>query len=180
MEKTLIVVLLGLTLTSLCFAAWEETWRDAFNDSVTHGETELDIPFGRVDIVTDSFAIEVDKVSKFHEAIGQALHYAYATKKKPGIAFFIEDNNDVEKKLYATTLAEDLGIRVWIINDFIDTTGFPKTTDTTEIIYHGNIESRIFHAPECKAYNCNNCTAIFHSREEAIEAGYKPCKTCNP
>ncbi|MEN8135221.1 MAG: Ada metal-binding domain-containing protein [Thermodesulfobacteriota bacterium] len=28
--------------------------------------------------------------------------------------------------------------------------------------------------------NCKKCAAIFDSREEAISAGYRPCKVCKP
>ena len=46
--------------------------------------------------------------------------------------------------------------------------------------YHGNVKSHKFHSPSCSHYNCKNCTAIFSSREEAIEAGYHPCGGCKP
>ena len=46
--------------------------------------------------------------------------------------------------------------------------------------YHGNVNSLKFHRPGCRVYNCKNCTADFASREEAISAGYVPCKLCNP
>jgi hypothetical protein len=47
-------------------------------------------------------------------------------------------------------------------------------------IYHGNIKSMKFHRQGCRYYNCKDCTAIFKTREEAINAGYVPCKLCNP
>ncbi|MBA3035700.1 MAG: nuclease [Desulfobacterium sp.] len=46
--------------------------------------------------------------------------------------------------------------------------------------YHGNLNSRIFHSQTCRYFNCKNCTAVFNSREEAINAGYRPCKICSP
>lgn len=46
--------------------------------------------------------------------------------------------------------------------------------------FHGNLSSRIFHAPSCRYYDCKNCTAVFKSREEAIQTGFRPCKVCNP
>lgn len=49
-----------------------------------------------------------------------------------------------------------------------------------EITYHGNVTSHIFHRPGCRWYNCKNCVAVFHSREEALRAGYRPCKICKP
>lgn len=46
--------------------------------------------------------------------------------------------------------------------------------------YHGNVKSKVFHAPECRYYNCKNCIAVFESKEEAIQAGYRACKICRP
>ena len=46
--------------------------------------------------------------------------------------------------------------------------------------YHGNVSSRVFHRARCKAYNCDNCTARFSSRQAAIKQGFKPCGSCNP
>lgn len=46
--------------------------------------------------------------------------------------------------------------------------------------FHGNTNSRVFHRPGCRWYNCKNCTAVFSTREEAIKAGYRPCKVCRP
>ena len=54
------------------------------------------------------------------------------------------------------------------------------STATANGIFHGNVKSRIFHAPGCQGYNCKNCTESFPSREAAIQAGYRPCKMCNP
>lgn len=48
------------------------------------------------------------------------------------------------------------------------------------ITYHGNVKSGVFHAPSCRYYDCKNCNAVFHSRQDAINAGYRPCKICNP
>ena len=49
-----------------------------------------------------------------------------------------------------------------------------------QIIYHGNIKSKVFHQPNCPQYDCKNCVREFKTREEAIQAGYKPCGICKP
>lgn len=46
--------------------------------------------------------------------------------------------------------------------------------------YHGNTDSKIFHGPSCRYYNCGHCTKVFSTRQAAIDAGYRPCKVCNP
>lgn len=48
------------------------------------------------------------------------------------------------------------------------------------IMYHGNTSSKVFHAPGCRYYECENCTRVFRSRDEAIKAGYRPGGHCNP
>jgi micrococcal nuclease len=51
---------------------------------------------------------------------------------------------------------------------------------TSQIVYHGNTTSRIFHSPSCRNYNCKNCTLEYRSREEAMAAGFRPCGGCRP
>lgn len=46
--------------------------------------------------------------------------------------------------------------------------------------YHGNTKSHVFHSSSCKHYNCKNCTVNFKSREDALTAGYRPCRICKP
>jgi hypothetical protein len=53
-------------------------------------------------------------------------------------------------------------------------------TDSQPVVYHGNTKSHVFHAPDCRYYNCKICTTEFTSKEEAVAAGYTPCKACLP
>ncbi len=46
--------------------------------------------------------------------------------------------------------------------------------------YHGSVADHVFHAPGCKYYECEGCIVIFQTREEAQEAGYRPCDVCRP
>jgi endonuclease YncB( thermonuclease family) len=43
---------------------------------------------------------------------------------------------------------------------------------------HGNVASRVFHAPGCDNYDCANCTASFESPAAAVAAGYRPHREC--
>jgi len=52
------------------------------------------------------------------------------------------------------------------------------TGDTSKLI--GNTGTLVFHSPDCKYSKSKKCTAAFSTREEAIQAGYKPCGTCKP
>ena len=46
--------------------------------------------------------------------------------------------------------------------------------------YHGNLKSLVFHASDCKHFNCKKCTKVFLARKAAVKSGYKPCGICNP
>ena len=62
----------------------------------------------------------------------------------------------------------------------------PKTTskkkDSMEPYYVGNRRSKVFHRPSCSSVTrmSTKNKVIFHSREEALKAGYRPCRRCNP
>jgi hypothetical protein len=44
----------------------------------------------------------------------------------------------------------------------------------------GNTGSLVFHTPDCQFSKSKKCTAVFSTREEAIQEGYKPCGACKP
>ena len=54
------------------------------------------------------------------------------------------------------------------------------SAQAAESVFHGNTRSGVFHGPWCKYYDCKNCRAIFRTRQEALSAGFRPCKLCNP
>jgi hypothetical protein len=124
------VLLLALILISGCAAPrtgrlkTEKDFQYAFNDFYFKGRAKMEVPvtYGRIDLLTHDFAIEVDRLSKFHEGIGQALHYARETGKHPGLAIFIVDPRpeDLRKLRYIRNLCELYGIKMWYINEELE------------------------------------------------------------
>jgi len=51
---------------------------------------------------------------------------------------------------------------------------------SVEVVYHGNLSSKIFHKPTCRYYNCDDCEMPLYSLEQATTLGYKPCGICKP
>jgi hypothetical protein len=126
-------ILLLLSFLFSCAAPQQQTLRTekdyqiAFNRVYFRGKAKMEVPvkYGRIDLLTDDYAIEVDSLEKFHEAIGQALHYAKETGKKPGIAIFIMEpkQSDKEKLKYLIHLCNYYKIKVWFINEELEKAG---------------------------------------------------------
>jgi len=55
-----------------------------------------------------------------------------------------------------------------------------RSRETEAGPFHGNTISKSFHRPGCKQYHAKNSTQCFARREEAIKAGYRPCRKCDP
>ena len=58
-------------------------------------QIEYALPDGRrIDVLTDRFAYECDWSTKFPEGIGQALAYAVATNRNPGLILLMKGADD--------------------------------------------------------------------------------------
>lgn len=70
----------------------------------------------RVDVLTDTFAIEVDFAEKWSESVGQALYYAEKLNKKAGILLVVNGHQDDRFVQRLMTVAYKHGITVWIMD----------------------------------------------------------------
>jgi len=76
---------------------------------------------GRVDVLTDTQAIELDwlKGNKFHEGIGQALHYGDVTGQQPVLAlisaYYDIFGAEQQKLEYVSGLCAAHGVEVWAL-----------------------------------------------------------------
>lgn len=72
-------------------ASKESAWSQALAQ-VLPGKTEVPVPNGRIDVLSERYAIEVDRLEKWHEGIGQASHYGVAMNKIPCLALIIDSD----------------------------------------------------------------------------------------
>lgn len=68
-------------------ASYQQAWSKA-HDGVMEYENR---DFTRVDCLTDTHAVEFDFANKWHEAIGQALHYGVMTGKRPMVVLILDE-----------------------------------------------------------------------------------------
>ena len=98
----------------------ESDWQVAFNGKVTHGKMEVETPNGRIDILTDTHAIEVDHARNYRAGIKQALQYSAETKKQPCLAIIMDGNQDTMQSVEAARkLCEQSGGTFWFINEHV-------------------------------------------------------------
>ncbi len=72
----------------------------------------------RVDCLTDKYAIEFDFASKWAEAVGQSLHYAYRTGRLPAIYLILESKTDIRFVDIVTPLCHVYGIKLVLIKNY--------------------------------------------------------------
>ena len=98
----------------------ESKWSEALAE-ILNARMEVSVPNGRVDVLSDIYAIEVDRIDKWHEGIGQAVHYANETGKIACVALIIKSDqwplqkSDIEKlhTIERTTLSN--GVKILIL-----------------------------------------------------------------
>lgn len=77
----------------------EEVWSRALAVA-WEGREAVAVPYGIADVVTDELAVEVDRLSSWHGAIGQAIHYSYALRLRPCVALIDDGTLDPAKLRY--------------------------------------------------------------------------------
>ena len=66
--------------------SYQQAWCDAHGGVMEYENSD----FTRVDCLTKKHAVEFDFANKWHESIGQALHYGLMTGKKPMVVLILD------------------------------------------------------------------------------------------
>lgn len=45
--------------------------------------------------------------------------------------------------------------------------------------FRGNPSSKVYHNSGCRYFNSKGASKTFATQQEAVKAGYRPCKVCN-
>ncbi|GMU92857.1 MAG: hypothetical protein AMXMBFR4_19150 [Candidatus Hydrogenedentota bacterium] len=103
----------------------EKYWSAALADYLG-GDTEITVNGGRIDVLTDIYAIEVDRMDKWHEAIGQSVHYASQTGRTPCVAIILPSkslplgNTTLEKLVLIDKTCLEKGIKLVLLRNTPD------------------------------------------------------------
>ena len=131
MKPTLIALLMCLSLSAVHAAetitlpvkrtAYEKVWEVALVDKLRADKVgnvfdEQRLDFGRADVVTEKEVYEVDRYNKFHQGIGQTLHYSMVLKKPPVLALMLDKTKiDPAKTAFIEKLCKHYKIRLVLL-----------------------------------------------------------------
>jgi len=114
-------------------SAPESSWRDSLSQRLG-GTAEAQVEFGRIDVLTDSYAIEIDFFAKWQEGIGQALHYGDASDRTPCLALILTDPApDAAKVRYIDQLCREKGIVLLLLTASETTTSANKRVQSSNM-----------------------------------------------
>ena len=91
MPNSMLIPIIRLTLKT---GAPEKEWTDALAKKLS-GQSEVQVDRGRVDVMTDSYVIEIDFLKKWHEGLGQAIHYGDESDRI-GVLALIDQKNALQ------------------------------------------------------------------------------------
>ena len=131
MKPTFIALLLSLCLSAVHAAetitlpvkrtAYEKVWKAALVDKLRADKIgnvfdEQRLAFGRADIVTEKEVYEIARYDKFHQGIGQTLHYSMVLKKPAVLALMLDKTKiDPAKTAFIEKLCKHYKIRLVLL-----------------------------------------------------------------
>ena len=170
MKLTSLLLLLASATAS---ALPEKHYQDIFAAQVG-GQTEVTAGDGtRCDILTDSYAIEVDFAHKWGEAIGQSLNYGFQFNRQAGIVLILEKPSDQKHLIRVNSIIQhyDLPIKVWEIRAY-EQSSAPAADNAYSVTGDFWISSTgKTHKHGCRYYGKGNCR--YSKKPSVID-----CKIC--
>lgn len=157
----------------------EKPYQLLLNNEVFRGQLEYMVDNGRVDILTEEYAIEIEWAKNWKHSIGQAIWYGLQTNKTPGIVLLLENEKEYRNFIRLNTALNYAGmegkVKTWYFRtdnmDFDgvrrlsrpeitpspDSEGVSGTPDVVPLRYVINRRSGIRHNSTCGDFNCKNC-----------------------
>ncbi len=143
-----------------------------------NADKEFSVKNGRVDIVTETHAYEVEKAYNWKNSIGQALWYALQTNKKPGVILIVRNQKDYQYGMMLNSALQYAGLA-----SKIDVLYYPQDIFPNEQFYQTSpvktAEGRYWisssgkrHNYSCRYYN-NTQSGRFGSSTDGTA-----CKIC--
>lgn len=92
----------------------EHQWTTALAETI-RGKPEVTVEFGRADVLTENYAVEVDFLPKWKEGLGQALHYGDVTGLIPVLALIVRNTPREGLLKQIESLCTSKGVKVVLL-----------------------------------------------------------------
>ena len=97
--------------------SYQKAWCDACGGIMEYENKDKT----RVDCLTQKEAVEFDFANKWHESIGQALHYGIMTGKKPMVVLILENQEQMKYYERVKRIAKKYRMKVsYVTNDILN------------------------------------------------------------
>lgn len=118
------------------------------------------------EVATDYAVISVGKDNSY----GHPHEEPLSRLNQAGVTIFRTDE-------LGTVIARSDGATVSLTWD--NQSANPENAESAEPVrFIGNVNSHIFHSPDCRSLPAEKNRTVFDTYEEAVEAGYTPCGSC--
>lgn len=98
-----------------------------------------------------------------------------------GTIIITSDGNEITAEKKASAIKENAPPEeTQKTNEIVPSIEEQEPSRKEDMVYIGNVNSKVFHIITCNSLPDPKNQVIFETMEEAIEAGYRGCKRCNP
>lgn len=156
-RTSIAVALYAAALPPVCVdAASVAEWRAAFNDKVTQGTIDVEVPGARIDILTEDYAIAVERAGSFRAGVKQALLNASLAEREPGLALYVDGEQGALQSLEeARGLCTASGVKLWLVNEYVshEELSVAEATDGSDMAAEThwlNEDSGVRHNRKCR------------------------------
>ncbi|MBK9152081.1 MAG: hypothetical protein IPM26_14305 [Saprospiraceae bacterium] len=173
-KLVLSIVWIWYGLMALYGQGKEKPYQLLLNNEVFRGQIEYMVDNGRVDILTEEYAIEIEWAKNWKHSIGQAIWYGLQTNKTPGIVLLLENEKEYRNFIRLNTALNYAGmegkVKTWYLRtdnmDFDGEKRLPRPEikpppgpegEAAPLRYVINRRSGIRHNSNCGDFNCRNC-----------------------
>jgi hypothetical protein len=116
MKKILILLLMLISITAFSQKKKEVYFQLKFANAI-NGDNQIILNDNSIiDVLTDTFAIEVDYGEKWAESIGNTLYISAITGKKAGVLLILDGENEQIYLKRLMAVAIKYNITVWTID----------------------------------------------------------------
>jgi competence protein ComEC len=98
-----------------------------------------------------------------------------------GTIIITSDGNEITAEKKASAIKENAPPEeTQKTNEIVPSIEEQEPSRKEDMVYIGNVNSKVFHIITCNSLPDPKNQVIFETMEEALEAGYRGCKRCNP